>query len=79
MEQERLTPAPRDHALIFQTYSQTAECDFKSSVRFVVADEKICDAQRMPVKGAANRDTELAKTISAKILNAGQKSCLRDA
>jgi hypothetical protein len=43
----KFAAAPSDSSFIVETHPQTAERDLKAGLRFVVADEKIRDPQRV--------------------------------
>jgi hypothetical protein len=63
-------PAPGDSPFIVETNAQTATRDLKAGIRFVVADEKIRDSQRVRIKCAAERNAKLTKTNSPQVLDA---------
>jgi len=49
----KFTAAPADNSVIGETQLQTAQSDFKSGCRFLIADEQICDPQGEGIQRAA--------------------------
>ena len=66
--------APCDKPVIGEPQLRAAERDFNSSSRFVIADEEICDSERVRVERAADGDAELPLAGAAKVLHARQET-----
>src|ERR1700693_4260913 len=64
--------APGYDSFIGESQLQTPKCNLKSSHDFIIANEKICHAQRVRIECAARRDAEFAKAKPPEVLHARQ-------
>ena len=71
----KLASAPCDEAIVGKTHSHFAEIHFKTRQEGFVANETVCDPERMRIQRTANGDTISAMTIPAEILHRCESTC----